>query len=374
MYVQFLGWVVGIATGIWLVLAVLARLGLRLARKRPRRFWLPVFGLALVLVPLHVFVTAPNAAAWLAVGMARTRGDEIFYVGPRLGADGHWILQERRSWRDVPADAETAPRDPHEARSPFEVWMTAEDGVRVRGFLVPPPDEPPRFVAVLTHGLWRGALEIETVGSMFRDLGGTVLLLELRNHGRSEHATFTFGRTESSDMIAAVQFVRERAELRDLPLVLFGVSLGSAATALAAPRVERLAGLVLDAPIDSVGAVADRMVSGRRRMVPSWAWPDLKHALSTWSDTSIDEVSPKVELKRLAPSVRALVIGGADDARCPPEAAQAVFDAIPCAADAKTLWIEPEADHGKVWQVAPDRYREHLHAFIDAILASTHES
>lgn len=374
MYVQFLASVVAVATGIWLVLALLVRLGLLLARKRPRRFWLPVFGLALVLVPLHVFVTAPNAAAWFAVGMARTRGDEIFYVGPRIGADGRWILQERRSWRDVPADAETAPRDPSEERSPFEVWITAKDGVRVRGFLVPPAAETPRFVAVLTHGLWRGALEIETVGSMFRDLGGTVLLLELRNHGRSEHATFTFGRTESYDVLAAVQFVRERPELRELPLVLFGVSLGSAATALAAPEVEDLAGLVLDAPIDSVGAVADRMVSGRRRLVASWAWPDLKHALSTWSETPIDEVAPKVELKRLAPSVRALVIGGADDARCPPEAAQAVYDAIPCATDEKTLWIEPEADHGKVWQVAPDRYREQLRAFVDAIVASTNES
>lgn len=370
MYVQFLGWVVAIATAVWLILALLTRFGLKLAGKKPRRYWLPVFGLALVLVPLHVFVTAPNVAAWLAVRMARTRGDEIFYVGPRIGADGRWVMQERRDWRDVPEDAETAPRDRNEARSEFEVEFRAHDGVRLRGFLVPAQDRAPRFVAVLTHGLWRGALEIETVGAMFRDLGGTVLLLELRNHGRSEHATFTFGRTESYDVLAAVQFVRERAELRDLPLVLFGVSLGSAATALAAPHVEHLAGLVLDAPIDSVGAVADRMVNGRRRLVASWAWPDLKHALSTWADTPIDDVAPKSELKRLGPGVRALVIGGADDARCPPDAAQAVFDAIPGSAATKTLWIEPDADHGKVWQIAPERYREHLRALIDSIVGA----
>lgn len=372
MYVQFLGWVVGIATGIVLILALIVRVGMLLARRSPKRYWLPVLGLALILVPLHVFVTAPNAAAWLAIRMARTRGDEIFYVGPRIGADDRWILQERRSWRDVPADAETAPRDPNEVKSEFEVNFTAQDGVLLRGFLVPPPSRAPKFVAVLTHGLWRGALEIETVGAMFRDLGGTVLLLELRNHGRSQHATFTFGVDESHDVLAAVAFVRARPELRDLPLVLFGVSLGSAATALAAPRVERLAGIVLDAPIDSVGAVADRMVTGRRRLVPQWAWSDLKRALSTWSGTSIDEIAPKRELTRLSSDVRALVIGGADDARCPPEAAQAVFDAIPCSADRKVLWIEPDADHGKVWHDAPDRYREHLRAFVTAIVGPEH--
>jgi alpha-beta hydrolase superfamily lysophospholipase len=369
MYVQFLGIVVGIGTGIWLALALLLWLVLRLAHKKPRRFWWPVLGLALVFIPLHVFVTAPNAAAWFAVRMARTRGDEIFYTGPKIAADGHWILQERRNWRDVPADAETSPRDPTEPRSPYEVNFEARDGVGLRGFLVLPAQAPPRFVAVLAHGLWRGALEIETVGAMFRELGGAVLLLEMRNHGRSEHATFTFGDHESFDVVAAVSFVREREDLRDLPLVLFGVSLGSAATALAAPHVDRLAGLVLDAPIDSVGAVADRMVNGRRRFVPSWAWSDLKRALSRWSETSIDDVAPKVALRALAPDVHVLVIGGAEDARCPPEAAEAVFDAIPTPATNKTLWIEPDADHGKVWQVAPDKYREHLRAFIDAVLA-----
>ncbi len=371
MYLTILGVVVGAATLALLLIALVVRLVQRARGTRRPGFWKWTFALALALAIVHAFVSTPFGMAWFLVHQARTRGDEKFYAGPTIAADGAWELQERQRSFDPGAelDSDEEPRP----FSPYRVEIVAADGVMLRGFLVPPRTAPPRFVAVLTHGLWRGALEIEHVGAMLRDLGGEVLLLELRNHGYSGKAAFTFGLNESNDVLAAVAFVRARAELQDVPLVLFGVSLGSAATALAAPKVEHLAALVLDAPIDSIGAVADRMIGsgggGRRRraFMPDWAWPQLRVAFSFWSGVSIDRIAPKEALKALAPSVHALVIGGGEDRRCPPEAAQAVFDAIAAPADAKTLWIHAGSDHGKVWLDAPDEYRVHLAALVDAI-------
>jgi pimeloyl-ACP methyl ester carboxylesterase len=114
-------------------------------------------------------------------------------------------------------------------------------------------------MAVLVHGIFRGALEIETPGAMLRDLGGEVLLLELRNHGGSEKAPITFGRDEMLDVLTAAEFLQARPEAAGRPLVFFGVSFGTAAAALAAPQLRDLDGLVLDAPMDDLRATARRL-------------------------------------------------------------------------------------------------------------------
>jgi pimeloyl-ACP methyl ester carboxylesterase len=248
----------------------------------------------------------------------------------------------------------------------------AKDGVKLRAFLVPPltvVEGRPRFVAVLVHGLFRGALEIETPGTMLRDLGAEVLLLELRNHGGSGRARLTFGRDESLDVLAAVDFLRARPEAVGSPLVLYAVSLGTAAVALAAPRVAELDGLILDAPMDDLAATA------KRELASGGFWASVREP---WASTilffarfargvPVPEVRPQEALSRLPPSVFVLFIGAGKDDRMPPDSVRALFETLPTAAERKDLWIEPEATHGKVFVKAPEEYRRRLAVLSDKL-------
>jgi dienelactone hydrolase len=358
-----------------LLLALLWRGWLALRRRPAPGFWRRTALWHLGLFALHVLATVPIALGVLASRFVGTRGDEAGYNGPRMAEDGSWQPQSRESLAAEHPRGEAV--ETPAAPSLFEVRFTARDAVGLRGYLVPPeqPGEP-RFSAILVHGLYRSALEIEDPGRMLRDLGGEALLLEMRNHGGSDRARPTFGLDESLDVLAAVEWMRSRPDAADRPLVLFAVSLGTAAAALAAPGIPGLAALVLDAPMESLRGTAERMVSRFPADVPvlSRYW----RSAILWSagrlgGLPLDAVDPRANLARLSPQVRVLMIGAGDDWRMPPESVRALFESLPTDPERKELWIEPAATHGKVWVAAPDEYRARLRTLIDSVVAPTEE-
>lgn len=374
-----------VLTATTLLIAALVWVALLLLHRRPESFWLRCLGIHVVLLVVHTSVTVPLLWGFVMPRfMVHTRGDEAGYRGPRFAADGSWQIQSRetlmaeaKARRDAAAAARAAGVEisstavADDAESKYAVHFTAGDGVPLRGFLVPSRRPAPRFVAVLVHGLFRGGCELETVGSMLRDLGGEVLLLELRNHGGSGRAHATFGRDESQDVIAAVQFLRQRPEARDKPLVLFGVSLGTAAVMIAAPQIERIAGVILDAPIDDLYATGDRMLGGiakRRQLGP--AIPKPLRALILYSAEHLGGVdfagaATTASLCRLSPKIPILLIGAGQDDRVPMEATQALFDKLPTERDKKQIWLVESATHGKVWEAEPAEYRKKVAGLVD---------
>jgi pimeloyl-ACP methyl ester carboxylesterase len=351
------------------VLAMLWRLGLALFRRPAPRYFRHTLAWHAGLLVFHLFVTVPVLLGVLMSRNIGTRPDEREYAGPRLAADGTWLLQTRETLSaegDGRAEVDAAVA---EAAANRAVTLTARDGVSLRAFLVPPraslDGDDPRFTAVLVHGLFRGALEIETPGSMLRDLGGEVLLLEARNHGGSDHTQATLGPNEALDVLTAVDFLRGRDEAGDRPLVLYGVSLGTVAVGRAAPDTPDLAGLILDAPIDDFGAAARRQLAavfGR-----PWA-STIPWSVEHLGGIPISSVGLGRALSELPPDVPVLVVGGGRDVPSPPDRVRAVFEALPTLPDRKELWIEPEATHGKVWVAAPEEYRQHLARFLEIAL------
>jgi len=356
------------------ILAALWRGVLALARRPAPRFWRRTLKAHGLLFLVHLFVTVPVILGLLFSRYVGTRGDEAGYRGPRIAADGTWQLQTReglRAERDGKASVDPALVAAAESHA---VALTARDGVKLRAFLVAPASaatgKAPRFDAVLVHGLYRGAMELETPGAMLRDLGGQVLLVELRNHGGSAHAKPTYGRDEALDVLAAVDFLRARPDGRGRPFLVYAVSIGTAAAALAAPRVEALDALVLDAPMDDLAATARRELkrgSAWDSIVEPWASTTLLAAQYAFG-VPIDQVKPAKALAQLSPKVSVLLIGAGKDERMPPASVRALFDALPTPPERKQLWIDESATHGKVFVTAADEYRRRLAAFLDQAL------
>src|SRR5262245_43489226 len=84
-----------VATSI--VLTLLVRLGWLIARRKPKRFWKRALLTHLILVPFYAFVVTPAIVAGFLETRSITRDDERRYAGPRIAADGTWVLQSRAS-------------------------------------------------------------------------------------------------------------------------------------------------------------------------------------------------------------------------------------------------------------------------------------
>lgn len=359
LWIGLLLWTVATA-----IVAAAANLVRRWLGARPR--WRAVLWITLASIPVHAFVSVPGTLGFLGTRMIRTRGDESAYRGPLLTADGEWLVQTRATLAQSVATPGAAP-----GKTVPPLALTAADGVALRAFYVAAAEPRRPIDAVLVHGLFRGGLELETVGRFLRKLGCDVVLLELRNHGGSARARPSFGPREALDVRAAAAWFAAREGAASRRLLLFGVSLGSVAAALAAPEIDRLHWLVLDAPVIDLGLTARRMVAlGPRRAKGRLGIPEpfcslTLASLELWAGIDLGDIVPLQALRRLKPSVRALVIGAGHDDRVTADEVEAAWQAIPAPPADKDLWVQPDADHGTVWETAALEYEQRLLRLIE---------
>lgn len=347
-------------------------------RRRPlRRLLVRIAAIHAVLLPLHLFVTVPCAVGFVGSRFVHTRGDEQDYGGPRILADGTWVLQTRRTLRAEREGSSGVDPDLAAAAAARRRWARPAGATVVGAWKVEAPVSPPRAVAVLVHGLFRGALELEPVGAMFRRAGCEVWLVEMPNHGESGRVPATFGLHESHDLARAIAEFRSTGEMSPAPLVLFGVSMGTAAVSLALPNVHGLSGLVLDAPMEDLLAAGHRMLQFHReedrrnviRMVQPWRSLALGW-LEVWSGFRLTDVRPLDVLASLPATLPVLVVGGGEDDRMPEAMVRSLYAALPMPEGMKELWIRGGSGHGNVWTDDPRGYEQRIRSLLDRLRSS----
>lgn len=350
-----------------LLLVGVVGLAMLAIRKPQRRYWRAALWLHAGLFVLHLFVTFPAVlGGYISRGFVGTRTDERTYQGPRVGADGALLVQ---SWASLKAErlagkpaVDAAIVDAARAR---QRTIPSSDGVTLRAFRLEAKREPPVATAILVHGLFRSAMEVEPVAALLHEQGCECWLVEPRNFGGSSKAAFTIGQRESDDVVAAVQFVRTQPGRAQTPLVLFGVSLGTVAVSLALPRLDRIGGVVLDAPIDDVSMAADRLLGVIAQRAPLFAidqpWRSLVlRSLELWSDIDLTSICPVEVLATLPHDLPVLVVGAGIDDRAPPATVEQLFARLPMPSTSKRLWMVTGSAHGHVFLDEPAGYAERL--------------
>lgn len=86
------------------------------------------------------------------------------------------------------------------------------------------------------HGLGGTRLQLVDIAMNFVDQGYSVLLIDMHGHGEHPARLTTFGRAESIDALAAVDWLMERSEVEPNKIGLYGGSMGAAACIHAAAR------------------------------------------------------------------------------------------------------------------------------------------
>jgi pimeloyl-ACP methyl ester carboxylesterase len=118
------------------------------------------------------------------------------------------------------------------------VTVTAGDGLRLSGWLIPCPDAVGSVI--YCHGIGCNRTQMAPLMPFFRKLRLNILAVDFRDHGESPGHTATFGAREVEDVVGADAYLRHR--FPGQPIVLCGVSYGASICVQALPRLPHVRG------------------------------------------------------------------------------------------------------------------------------------
>lgn len=258
-----------------------------------------------------------------------------------------------------PARNQTAlsPRDL--GLSSDSVALRSSDGVALQGWFI--PGNRTDAAIVLLHGYQGSKASMLPQAEFLHRAGYPLLLLDLRNHGRSEGGLTTFGHREWQDAVAAADHLQKQNFSR---IGILGVSMGSATTLYAAARDPRFTAAVSDVGFYSLRESAGdafRNIVGLPDAVflPMTSW---------WGQVlggaSMDDIAPGREIGRISPRP-VLIIHTDADKLTGPAAGHRLYEA---AKEPKSLWAVPDAEHGRVHQKYPAEYEARVLDFFNRSL------
>ena len=252
------------------------------------------------------FFSDPRALRRVGLGLASL-------VLAWIGSGTLAALGLTRRWTGP--EPEPTPRD-------FEALrLVTGDGLAIGAFYAEPRD--PRVAIVLVHGNGSSRSQLLDEARALHDLGHAVLPITVRAHGDSEGTRNDFGYGARHDVIAAVEALERRAPGR--PIVVLGISLGSAAALFAAEELDRrVAGYVLVGPYASLELATVRRTE---RYLPPLIDDVAFGALWVGGRLvlpELDRIAPCQAATHMPSDLPVLVIAGDRDARAPVEDARCI--------------------------------------------------
>lgn len=258
---------------------------------------------------------------------------------------------------------------PSDYRAEYEpVSFATGDGITLKGWLIKPPRRRTHAPGLIfCHGVGANKSDFTEFAVSLSRRGYFVLLFDFRAHGESGGRRTSLGYHEQKDIAAARTFLSTRPEVDQKRVGIYGFSMGGAAAILTAARHGGFSALVVDSAFSSLRDLARGAITGFYHL-PSFPFLHLSLlGYELYFQTSIKNVSPVSEIRRIAP-VPILIIAGEGDRLIPAENGRRLFAA---ASEPKELWLIPGADHGGTLAVAGRTYEKKVGDFFDRHLENT---
>ncbi len=239
-----------------------------------------------------------------------------------------------------------------------DVEFTSSDGNTLSGWYLPSTGRG--VTIVMTHGLFRSRYELIQRGCDLWKQGYGVLLYDVRRHGKSKGEFATIGYKERHDVEGAVAFVREKAPSDRI--VLFGVSMGAAATLLAAAETDGISAVVADSSFLSLKHTVYHHLSLTRIPVYPFApvLVTLTAARMNFAPSSFDVLAAVRKIQ-----IPIMFIGGSKDVRMPIDTVlDPLYEAAPN--PAKRRMVVDGASHGHAYDEGPEAYVAAVTDFLQA--------
>jgi pimeloyl-ACP methyl ester carboxylesterase len=238
------------------------------------------------------------------------------------------------------------------------VEFPSTDGKRLVGLFL--EGRPGDAAIVVCHGIGAYKENLLGVGRLLNLQGFPVLLFDFRGHGESEADSVSIGPKEARDVLGAFEFLRSEGYRR---FGLFGLSMGAAAAAYAAPQVPELAAVVLD----SCPASLERIMRHLRRRSPILVGLVGRLTLASWrlfTGFPAKAVRPVDEIEKIP--VPLLLIHGDADRLIDPKDLDLLFER---ARSPKEKLVVPGAAHGETFRKGNERYQDAVRRLFRSRLA-----
>ncbi len=247
-----------------------------------------------------------------------------------------------------------------EVSFPVREGLTSQKTFLRRGILIKRPKA--KATVLICHGYMCDKYDVSFLQVMFKEYN--TLCFDFRAHGEDiEGQCCTLGRDESYDVVGAVQFIKNHPDLKKLPRIVYGFSMGAVASILAQAREKDLFdAMILDCPFDSTDKLIDRGIDqlkicifGYEMAVPGssilkryaynpYVQSFIKQIMKAFTkidtvnvNTCISPVYPEEAIKYV--TVPCFFIGAEKDGTAPADAVLAVYRG---AKGFKRCWIDRE--------------------------------
>lgn len=124
-----------------------------------------------------------------------------------------------------------------------------------KGILIKRPKA--KATVLICHGFMCDKYDINLLHVIFKEYNSVAF--DFRAHGEECEGQYcTLGRDESYDVIAIAQYIKNHPDLKHLPLIVYGFSMGAVASIIAQAHNDLFDGMILDCPYDSTDKLLDR--------------------------------------------------------------------------------------------------------------------
>jgi uncharacterized protein len=236
-----------------------------------------------------------------------------------------------------------------------------EPELELRGWLLPHPASDQAIV--LVHGFGLGGCRTCDFKERFTEFavqlqqrGFTVVLFDLRGHGQSADARYTFGMREQRDVLGAVDYVLAQG-FAPGRIGILGSSMGGAASILATANEPAIGALVTDSAFADLDYLLQREFP-RRSGLPVWLLPSVYLMGQIVTGENVSASRPEQVIGAIAPRPVLLIHGDADELVPVDHNAR-----LAAAAPQAGVWIVPDATHVEAWVLLQDAYVDRVATF-----------
>lgn len=213
---------------------------------------------------------------------------------------------------------------------------------------------------ILLHPLRGDRRDMLDRARLLHRRGYSTLLVDLQAHGESIGENITVGHREKFDVLASVEFVRDKSP--DNKVAIIGWSLGGAAAVLASPEIDLL---VLESVFPTLEEAVHNRVKMRLGPLHHVLAPLLLMQLRPRLGISSDQIRPIDHLAKMSCPV--LVASGDQDVHTTLDETRRMFDKTN---EPKKLVVFEGAKHEDLFQFDQAKYEQEILNFLDSVLTS----
>jgi len=245
-----------------------------------------------------------------------------------------------------------------------EVTIRSEEALSLKGWFVKARNssgvtEEKRPVIIVSHGLGASKSDFTDFSAELTRRGYHVLLYDFRGLGESQGRRTSLGYLEQKDLLAAIDYIRQREDVHKDRIGLYGFSMGAAVSIMTAARHKNVRAVVSDSSYTSLKEEGIHVLRSFYRL-PAFPFETfLTWAYRLFFYTDVDDVSPLVKIADMSP-IPVFLIGGERDQMMPASFAKRLFER---AGEPKSLWIVPDARHGETLFRAGEEYTKRVSDF-----------